>query len=256
VDSSRGAGNGSALDAKFDNAGQSQKSVVRRRRENRPIPPTATEQKRELDLGYSDECAEREERRGLETRAAATVAALLIVVTGGASAVSHLDTHRVTPLAMSLLVGAAGWVLLLLAVLSLTLAGGFLRPAPESTEVPRKLERTDPVHAIEVQDEKIKRLIVQNARLLFTVRLANLGFVTVLAYLVAGVGVIALQGGIQTASLADTPKTPSPMVEIGPPGPPGPRGRRGLRGPRGALGPRGPSGTLTYSAESGGPGGS
>jgi hypothetical protein len=85
------------------------------------------EQQRALDIAYEREKVERDERRGLETRAAATVAALLVVVTGGASAISHVETGRISTLAAVFLGGAAFFVFVLLTLLSVTLAGGFLR---------------------------------------------------------------------------------------------------------------------------------
>jgi heme A synthase len=205
-------------------------------------------QQRELDLGYAAELAEREERRGLETRAAATVAALLVIVTGVASALSHIDTRHVESLAKWLLYGAAAGAIVLLLTLARGLAGGLARSWKRRGK-PRLLERNNPASAITLQDEKVEALVKQNGSLLRAVQFANLLFAAALVAAAAGIILVATHGGLRESGSNEDSPTVVVRSERGPPGLRGPTGATGPRGSRGRPGSRGQRGPRGFAGQ-------
>lgn len=225
--------------------------------------PTTAEH-RALDLAYEAERLERDERRGLETRAAALIGALLVVVTIEATLVTRIDLSKASVLVVMLTAGVLALVAYALALLGTALA----RARPERSEDfawPRQAEASDPAGALNAQWAEVETIGKANSALLKATRRAGLVLSAIVAYLAAAVLLVVLTHAVDfdTSAVPSSSSTtgngargprglpgppgrqgdPGPAGKQGEPGSSGPRGPRGFAGPAGPVGPPGPSGS-------------
>src|SRR4051812_20462919 len=93
---------------------------VERARELAEISRTRTD--RALDLGYDAERLERDERRGLEVRAATLTGSLLVVITVLAGAATKVDFHKVSDIVRWLMITLLVYTALFVAFLATRVA--------------------------------------------------------------------------------------------------------------------------------------
>ena len=203
--------------------------------------------KRQLDLAYDAERAERDERRGLETRAATLVTALLLVITVLATLGTNLDIdgagRGVALVVAALPIAVAVVVVMLAAALYLTTsdAGAIADPAdPDLPAEIRELEVVDVGIALQRQNVKVRRMIAGNQRLLRVTRYASMGLAAIVLYAAGIFAVAVLVGAFDGAS--DDASGSDRGSQQGEPGPRGPSGAQGKPGPSGPQGEPGPAG--------------
>jgi hypothetical protein len=200
-------------------------------------------EQRILDLAYDQEKLERDERRGLEVRAATLTGSLFVLITLLTTAAAKIDFAKAPTwitIAMAIL---PTYTALFIAFMAFRLAratSDVRKPDDEEDVLPRRTERTDPVLALEQQDTKVKRIIEGNRSLLGIIRLGSLGLGVLAIYAALALSLAMLTGSFESSDSSTTP------AAQGPAGPAGPRGRQGDAGPagvQGVAGPRGVAGT-------------
>jgi len=179
--------------------------------------------RRALDLAYEQERLEREERRGLETRAAAISAALLVLIATVAGFVPRVNLDKVpddVKLSLFLLPILVALTLLVLAF-ALGRVTSDVRKPHEDDELARRIERDDAVPALRAQDDKIVRIVRGNRQLLEDLRWASRLMGVCVIYTAVVLAVVVSKGGF-----------------AGETGKRGPQGRPGQAGPPATRAPR------------------
>lgn len=205
------------------------------------------ELERALDLAYGAEQIEREERRGLEVRAATLTGAFLVLVTVLVTAATKVDFEKVPAYLKYATGGVLLYTALLVAMMAVSLARATSdagRPGSVVDVVPRITERKRPTRALRLQDTKVQRIISGNRYLLRLLRAGSLALGVLAFYSAVILVLLVLTGGFD--SVANTPAPSS-----APAGPPGPTG---LRGPQGQPGKDGRGGDAGASGRRGDPG--
>ena len=175
---------------------------------------------RELDRRREDERDEREERRGLENRASALLAAGAAVIGLVATSVKDLG---VTGSQRDALLGGVG-----LASVVMVISFGFV--VKSLTGRPVRPERIDasPRSELDAVKQRVDKIRANNIEMLGQLRTGTLVF---------GVSVALFTGIVFWAAIAaKTTAARQPIVVRVVHGPRGPRGERGVRGPRGPRG--------------------
>lgn len=210
-------------------------------------------EKRELDLLLAEVARDREERRGIETRAAEVIAASMVALGLAANVATRLDVN------FGGVLGGAGLLILalsgLLFLIAVALLAVGLRPEfyirKDDRDIPG-LAETDPSEAIKRARDWREKLLRGNKKKLKRIWRASLAFAIAVVCLLASGALLLAASRVRIPSNG-TPKKlpiaiPGPPGARGPRGQPGPHGRQGQPGPRGrngppgAPGPRGPRG--------------
>jgi hypothetical protein len=219
-------------------------------------PPLSDALRRQLDLAYEQERVEREERRGLETRGATITAALLVLITAGATLATSVDYDAISPIGRAVLLGLPVLVAVALGSVAFALgkATSDVGDAGGSDTLARVTERANPSLALEQQDDKNARIVNGNRLLLHRLRWASRLLAACVIYAALAIGVVVREGALKSNADAPTDRSGGPAGPRGAPGPPGRQGqpgpsgregdpgRSGPHGPRGRPGPPGPQG--------------
>jgi hypothetical protein len=205
---------------------------------------------RELDRLIDAAGREREERRGIEARAATLIAASLVALGLAGNVATGLNIR------LGGLIGDVGLVMLILSglLILVTLAAlifgfqpRFYKPPAGQMDIPRAAEAA-PRQAINQAREFVKVLRDGNRRKLESLRLAGRALMAAVASLVVGVGLLIAGSRISVPSAQQGAKgDPGPPGRQGEPGPHGRRGDPGESGPPGPRGYPGPPGSIPGS---------
>jgi hypothetical protein len=221
------------------------------------VPAAESPDRRALNLGYDAERLERDERRGLEVRAATLTGSLLVLITVLVTVATKVDFGKVSYAVRFLMIFLLIFTALFVAFMSirLALAGRGLTTKPEDGAVEdvraRLTERDSTREAIQIQDEKVHRIIVANRRLLRVLQFGGIALGALALY--SATLMVGLVAGSDFEKASDEihrgPRGfPGPPGRQGDPGPSGVGGNPGENGKSGANGKRGPQGSAARPA--------
>jgi hypothetical protein len=194
-----------------------------------PIPPAPLPEEQllaELEHGRQDERNERDERRGLEARASALLAAGVAVIGLVANALRDINVQGAERDALlGLAAGASLAMAIAIALLARALtrrkvAGGHVYSTTQPSHLPQD---------VIAQGELVNKIRKKNNKMLDRLKPATWVFAGSVA------GFIAVLIWAAFASKPSAPP-PRPIINVVVQSPPGPHGAQGPRGPRGPQG--------------------
>jgi Collagen triple helix repeat (20 copies) len=205
-------------------------------------PPTIS-QVRQLDRLASAEEREREERRGLETRATTLIAASVVALGLIANAATQVSI-RATFAETGLLILSG---VLIVGALVVWIVGfhPFLRARSDSPDIAALGEET-PLQAIEAQRNFVTKLQKGNRRKLIYLHAGSQAFAFALGLLALSLVFLSTDSHgiapVKSPVPSYDPDPPGPRGAQGQPGPPGTQGQPGVAGRQGQAGASGPAG--------------
>lgn len=209
-------------------------------------PGPSDSQTRELDRLIDAAGRDRDERRGIEARAATLIAASLVALGLIGNVATRLDIRLgglVGGIALVMLILSGLLILLALAALTVGFGPRFYVPPAGAMDIPRAAEAA-PQQAIDQARDFVKELRNLNRGKLKFLQWAGQGLMVAVALLVVSAALLIADSRISVPSQPNTnePGRRGPKGDPGPPGrqgEPGPHGRQGRPGESGPPGPRG-----------------
>lgn len=209
-------------------------------------PEPTSAQTRELDRLIDAAGRDRDERRGIEARAATLIAASLVALGLIGNVATRLDIRLgglVGGLGLAMLISSGVAILVALTALTIGFGPNFYIPPRGEKDIPRTAEES-PDEAIDMARNFVGELRRRNKRKLRSLQWAGQALMVAIALLVLGGGLLLADSRISVpgGNGAETPAPPGPQGDPGPPGAQGQPGPHGRQGPPGESGPRGPRG--------------